>query len=180
MFFPLQQIFPQKLKNQKQGWNYHHQFQKKGLKHILLPASSARFLKAAKSSWWLAFWFRLSLSSLYNFPCHLVQCFFLNAHIQVYEKKQQQQLKHLLVVKKFFHPKSKPRKKLVHQKAWDSHRMTRIKKSTRKNRFRRPQKIQKPRFYSYVPFDDSVFFNKNNKEIPTKKKIIPFFSFVYS
>ena len=33
-----------------------------------------------------------------------------------------------------------------------------------------PQKIQKPRFYSYVPFDDSVFFNKNNKEIPTKKK----------
>lgn len=119
---------------------------KKGLKHILLPASSARFLKAAKSSWWLAFWFRLSLSSLYNFPCHLVQCFFLNAHIQVYEKKQQQQLKHLLVVKKFFHPKSKPRKKLVHQKAWDSHRMTRIKKSTRKNRFRRPPKNTKTPF----------------------------------
>merc|ERR1711988_1726812 len=136
---------------------------KKGLKHILLPASSARFLKAAKSpdDWPSDF---ASPYHLYIiFLVILFSVFFLNAHIQVYEKKQQQQLKHLLVVKKFFHPKSKPRKKLVHQKAWDSHRMTRIKKSTRKNRFRRPPKNTKTPFYSYVPFDDSVFFNKNNK-----------------
>merc|ERR1712001_738689 len=108
-----------------------------------------------------------SLSSLYNFPCHLVQCFFLNAHIQVYEKKQQQQLKHLLVVKKFFHPKSKPRKKLVHQKAWDSHRMTRIKKSTRKNRFRRPpKKYKQKKDNSFFQF--CLFLKKREKNLKEK------------
>jgi hypothetical protein len=73
--------------------------------------------------------------------------------------------------------------KLVHQSLGFSPRMTRRqknKKSTRKPIPPPPPNTKPPRFYSYVPFEDSVFFNKNNKEIPTKKKEIPFFSFVYS
>merc|ERR1712223_1178744 len=90
--------------------------------------------------------------------------------IQVYEKKQQQQLKHLLVVKKFFSSKKQTKKKTCSSKSLgfssdDTHQKNRPEKTDSAA----PQKIQKPRFYSYVPFDDSVFFNKNNKEIPTKK-----------
>merc|ERR1711988_1035347 len=119
---------------------------KKGLKHILLPASSARFLKQQNppDDWPSDF---ASPYHLYIiFLVILFSVFFLNAHIQVYEKKQQQQLKHLLVVKKFFHPKSKPRKKLVHQKAWDSHRMTRIKKIDPKKPIPPPPKNTKTPF----------------------------------
>jgi hypothetical protein len=51
MFFPLQQIFPQNLKIKNKDETTTTNSKKKGLKHILLlPASSARFLKAAKSS----------------------------------------------------------------------------------------------------------------------------------
>jgi hypothetical protein len=66
--------------------------------------------------------------------------------------------------------------KLVHQSLGFSPRMTRQKnkKSTRKP-IPPPPPNTKPRFYSYVPFEDSVFFNKNNKEIPTKKKRNSFF-----
>jgi len=71
--------------------------------------------------------------------------------------------------------------KLVHQSLGFSPRMTRRqknKKSTRKPIPPPPPPNTKPpRFYSYVPFEDSVFFNKNNKEIPTKKKRNSFFQF---
>merc|ERR1712110_806952 len=100
--------------------------------------------------------------------------------IQVYEKKQQQQLKHLLVVKKFFHPKSKPRKKLVHQKAWDSHRMTRIKKIDPKKPIPPPpKKYKNPVFTAMYPLMIQFFLTRTTKKYQQKKRKSLFLFFFF-
>lgn len=73
-----------------------------------------------------------------------------------------------LVVKKFFHPKSKPRKTCSSKLGI----IGRIKT----NKTTRPTVAAaaphtKPRFYSYVPFDDSVFLKQEHKET-TKKEFL--------
>merc|ERR1711974_255804 len=100
----------------------------------------------------------MGLSSLYNFPCHLVQCFFLNAHIQVYEKKAATTTKTLTCGQEIFSSKKQTKKKTCSSKSLgfssdDTHQKIDPKKPIPPP----PKKIQKPRFYSYVPFDDSVF-----------------------
>jgi len=68
-----------------------------------------------------------------------------------------------LVVKKFFHPKSN-QEKLVHQSLGFS--------DASKQKTTRPTVAAphtKPRFYSYVPFDDSVFLIRTTKKQQKKK-----------
>ena len=69
-----------------------------------------------------------------------------------------------LVVKKFFHPKSN-QEKLVHQSLGFSDASKQ--KNDPTDRRRRPH--TKPRFYSYVPFDDSVFLIRTTKKQQKKK-----------
>merc|ERR1712080_139897 len=68
-----------------------------------------------------------------------------------------------LVVKKFFHPKSN-QEKLVHQSLGFS--------DASKQKTTRPTVAAphtKPRFYSYVPLDDSVFLIRTTKKQQKKK-----------
>lgn len=71
-----------------------------------------------------------------------------------------------LVVKKFFHPKSKPRKTCSSKSLGFSDASKQndpIDRSTAA-----APHTKNPRFYSYVPFDDSVFLTRTKKL--TKKK----------
>lgn len=91
----------------------------------------------------------------------LFSVFILKMHIDFTKKTAT-----TLVVKKFFHPKSKPRKTCSSKSLGFSDASKQndpIDRSTAA-----APHTKKPRFYSYVPFDDSVFLTRTKKL--TKKK----------
>jgi len=91
----------------------------------------------------------------------LFSVFILKMHIDFTKKTAT-----TLVVKKFFHPKSKPRKTCSSKSLGFSDASKQndpIDRSTAA-----APHTKNPRFYSYVPFDDSVFLTRTKKL--TKKK----------
>jgi len=106
----------------------------------------------------------------YNFPCHLVQCFFFkNAHSSIKKTKTAT----TTCGQEIFSSKKQTKKNLF-IKAWDSLLGWRVVKKTKnrpENRFRRrrPQ-IQNPVFTAMYPLKIQFFLTRTTKKYQQKKK----------
>jgi len=136
-------------KKSKQGWTT-PPIQR--LKHTSSKISS-------NPNWW--FWPSDFASPYHHYPCHhLVQCFLFKMHIV-----KQKNSNNNTCGQEIFSSKKQPRKTCSSKLGI----LGRIKTKNDPTDRRRRRPHTKPRFYSYVPFDDSVFLIRTTKKQQKKK-----------
>merc|ERR1712156_728894 len=105
-----------------------------------------------------------------NFPCHLVQCFFFNAHIQVYEKTATTTTKTLICGQEIFSSKKQTKKKTCSSKSLgfssdDTHQKIDPKKPIPPP----PKKYKNPVFTAMYPLMIQFFLTRTTKKYQQKK-----------